>query len=434
MPYSKGSPPDRIKMLPSHAQDVWVSAFNSAFGQYKDETSANKVAWAAVKKAGYAQKDGKWVKADEDKDDETVGKKKSREDIELACKNKKLDESASIYYSVKLGESKELEIMRTGKWEHPTLGQLEITLNDLDLFVKSFNDNVRGIDIAIDLEHGVTEKKGAAAGWVRSLRKNGNSLLATVEWTELGEEVVKSEQYKYFSPEFKFAYKDDETGKIYRNVLLGGGLTNRPFIKGMEQVVLMSEDVGNELDNLTIKIKEENKMNRQLLEALMLSETSTQVEIDAAIKANLDLTVTLSEENKTLKEDKTSLETEKAKADAEIITLSEKVKTLEAGKTDVEKANIKLSERVEAVEKNLTEKEWEAIETVALSEGKMTKPMAEKYKALYMKDKETAKDLISSLQPVIELGEKGSTSSKDESSNAIKLFEDEVIKAVREKK
>lgn len=62
MPYTTENPPDRIKKLPKHAQEIWVSAYNSAIEQYDgDEERANKVAWAAVKR-DYKQVDGKWVK------------------------------------------------------------------------------------------------------------------------------------------------------------------------------------------------------------------------------------------------------------------------------------------------------------------------------------------------------------------------------------
>jgi cation transport regulator len=64
MPYSKENPPDRIKALPAHAQEIWIAAFNSALSQYKgDEGKANATAWAAVEKAGYKKgDDGKWSK------------------------------------------------------------------------------------------------------------------------------------------------------------------------------------------------------------------------------------------------------------------------------------------------------------------------------------------------------------------------------------
>ena len=63
MPYIISSPPERIKMLPKHAQRIWISAYNSAYKQYdKDEEKANKVAWAEVKRLYRKTKEGKWVK------------------------------------------------------------------------------------------------------------------------------------------------------------------------------------------------------------------------------------------------------------------------------------------------------------------------------------------------------------------------------------
>lgn len=75
MPYeSTNTLPEGIKnVLPQHAQEIYKEAFNNAYEEYKDsdqrrdgadrEETAHKVAWSAVKKAGY-HKDGsgKWRK------------------------------------------------------------------------------------------------------------------------------------------------------------------------------------------------------------------------------------------------------------------------------------------------------------------------------------------------------------------------------------
>lgn len=64
MPYkSKEELPKGVKdALPSTAQEIFRKAFNSALSQYKEEERAMKVAWAAVKKAGYKKIDDKWMK------------------------------------------------------------------------------------------------------------------------------------------------------------------------------------------------------------------------------------------------------------------------------------------------------------------------------------------------------------------------------------
>ncbi|MDT4881167.1 Cation transport regulator ChaB [compost metagenome] len=74
MPYSsRNELPESVKnALPSHAQDIYKEAFNSAYNEYKDpkdrhgdedrEEVAHKVAWSAVKKKYEKLEDGKWHK------------------------------------------------------------------------------------------------------------------------------------------------------------------------------------------------------------------------------------------------------------------------------------------------------------------------------------------------------------------------------------
>lgn len=75
MPYDKNADlPDGVKEnLPTHAQDIYREAYNSAWDQYKAvkdrkddrsrEETAHAVAWSAVK-ASYEKQDGEWVQKD----------------------------------------------------------------------------------------------------------------------------------------------------------------------------------------------------------------------------------------------------------------------------------------------------------------------------------------------------------------------------------
>lgn len=58
MPYSGlDSLPPAVKKLPEKAQKIWLNAFNSAYKQHDgDEEKAFKIAWGAVKNAGYETK------------------------------------------------------------------------------------------------------------------------------------------------------------------------------------------------------------------------------------------------------------------------------------------------------------------------------------------------------------------------------------------
>ncbi|ART80112.1 putative cation transport regulator ChaB [Oceanisphaera avium] len=72
MPYSanKDLPDNVTNVLPSHAQDIYRAAFNSAYDEYKSaeerqgdssrEETAHKVAWAAVKHKYAKGEDERW--------------------------------------------------------------------------------------------------------------------------------------------------------------------------------------------------------------------------------------------------------------------------------------------------------------------------------------------------------------------------------------
>ncbi|WP_276199544.1 ChaB family protein [Chelatococcus sp. XZ-Ab1] len=69
MPYRDNSdlPPAVRAHLPAHAQDIYRTAFNSAFADHSDdprrEESAHRIAWAAVKRS-YVKRGELWVARD----------------------------------------------------------------------------------------------------------------------------------------------------------------------------------------------------------------------------------------------------------------------------------------------------------------------------------------------------------------------------------
>jgi cation transport regulator len=64
MPYeSRGELPESVRdNLPTHAQDIYMEAFNSAWDQYgHEESRAHRVAWGAVKEKYHKDKSGRWI-------------------------------------------------------------------------------------------------------------------------------------------------------------------------------------------------------------------------------------------------------------------------------------------------------------------------------------------------------------------------------------
>jgi phage I-like protein len=338
-------------------------------------------------------------------------------------------------FEYKLSEkTSDIEVLRVGRWDHPKYGSFEVTLNELNGFIKSFEDNVRGIQIAFDLEHGETSHGTEAVAWVKKLSKDGNRLLATVEWTELGLSKVAKGQYRYFSPEFVFKYEDPETGQTYNNVLMGGSLTNKPFIKRMAPI-LLSEEVYSEtlsdigVTSISTKKKEEQSMNKELLKALKLSENASQADIDGAIKKQL-------EEAKKLSESITSLNKKIEDLEKGATSKEDEIKALKEDKDKAANENIKLADRIVTIEKQLLEEEWKKLSEDKIAAGKMTPAMAEKFKASFMKDKEGTKALMETLQPIVKLDEQGSAHGEGEvnTSQAGTKLHDKVIKLMETEK
>ena len=129
-----------------------------------------------------------------------------------------------------------VQVLRTGKFQHPEYGEFEITPVVLADMVRNFKENIRGVDIAVDYFHRADEE---AAGWIKELilMEGGTELWAKLDWTPAAQKKLNEREIRYFSPDFAFQWKDPESGSEYKNVLFGGGLTNRPFVKDMAAIV-----------------------------------------------------------------------------------------------------------------------------------------------------------------------------------------------------
>ena len=154
-------------------------------------------------------------------------------------------QDTSAFSQIELAETgkvpNKVQILKVGKFKHQTYGDFEITTKTLSEMKKNFDDNVRGIDVAFDYFH-ASDKE--ASGWVEKLelKEGGKELWATVEWTPTASKKLSDRELRYFSPDFAFQWTDPESGVKHSNVLFGGGLTNRPFLKEMQAIVAAEDD------------------------------------------------------------------------------------------------------------------------------------------------------------------------------------------------
>jgi len=128
--------------------------------------------------------------------------------------------------------------MRVGEYQHPAYGKINFTFDRIKRFADSVKNKVRGIELDIDYDHKTDPARGnEAAGWVKDAKVEGDALFLLVDWTKTALEKIKEGAYRYFSPEFQDDWTDAK-GVKHQDVLFGGGITNRPFLKDLLPVNL----------------------------------------------------------------------------------------------------------------------------------------------------------------------------------------------------
>jgi Mu-like prophage I protein len=131
-----------------------------------------------------------------------------------------------------------LEALPARTYHTSQYGEVAVTKEKLERMVDNFKSNVRGQDVATDFDHGMDRAKGnKASGWYRDFEvrpssedPNQFSLWAAVEFTDEAKAELRGKQWKYFSLEWDDAWSDN-SGRIHNDVVIGGGLTNRPIAK-----------------------------------------------------------------------------------------------------------------------------------------------------------------------------------------------------------
>lgn len=131
-----------------------------------------------------------------------------------------------------------IQAFPVGTYQHPSYGEINVTPERVKAFAASVNNKVRGTDLDIDYDHKVDTK--IAAGWVQAADARPDGLYLHVNWTPAAAKKIKDKEYRYFSPEYMDSWTDN-SGTTHSDVLFGGALTNRPFLKNIQPVNLSEE-------------------------------------------------------------------------------------------------------------------------------------------------------------------------------------------------
>ena len=240
---------------------------------------------------------------------------------------------------------------KPGEYTHTRYGKITITKDRNQRFIDNFQNKVYQDQIPIDAEH--ESKLSGAFGYYKDFRTKGDgSVEALVEWTDRGREAVNKNRFKYFSPEWWDQWQDPMTQKVHKDVLIGGGLTTRPFFKekaGMRTLVasedsleMESPEVGEEPVTFTTEQGGEKDMSKDqdekgLMGKLvdLLRSYSEEDEID-------DLELNLSSEDDAAGDDTDADDADDTKDDDTTVQATEEMKQmterLQAAEAETKKA------------------------------------------------------------------------------------------------
>lgn len=107
----------------------------------------------------------------------------------------------------------------------------EMTEEDAKHLVRQFETDVLNRAIPVNVEH--EEELGAIGFYKRVYYRPGIGVYAIIEWTPLGESLLRQKRFKYFSPELAPEYIHPTQGEEIGPILVGGAVTNYPFHLGL---------------------------------------------------------------------------------------------------------------------------------------------------------------------------------------------------------
>lgn len=319
----------------------------------------------------------------------------------------------------------DVQILRTGKFNHPKYGEFEITTSTLSEMKSNFDQKIRGVDVALDYFHKSDEE---ASGWLTEvyLSEDGDELWGKVDWTPTARKMLSDREIRYFSPDFAFQWTDPETDVTYKNVLFGGGLTNRPFVKDMAAIVASETKGGKmtlaEMEKKLVKLAEGNDDLAKKHEQLMKDHSDLQQKHAALEKKMGEMMMA----NKPAEDASGDAEGTSGDVDQDEDTMNPEMLKKQLGEAKAKLAEYEEKAKLAEQAKQMAERENKF--TILLSEGKACVAQ----KDAFMKNDMDA--FIKLAQPV-NLEGKGSTEnggantqSGDREDRVLKLAEEKVKK------
>lgn len=276
-------PPQVRAILSESRQEYWRECYNLAIESKADNEQALRFAWMYT----FKETLGESVEIPAFKDGENYSFVSTVEGMKFETTDDGFIESW-------------VQMLPLGKYHHAVYGEINVTPERIARFAANVNNNVRGTQLDIDYEHKENPTEGGrAAGWVQQAEARPDGLWARIRWTPRAANAIKSGEYKYISPEFADSWEHPKSKEKFDDVLFGGGITNRPFLKDI--LPLNLSEIVTEFKTPEKDPQEGREM--ALLEALRkqfnLSDDATEEQaleaLTTALKATTDLQAAVAE-------------------------------------------------------------------------------------------------------------------------------------------
>lgn len=249
----------------------------------------------------------------------------------------------------------------------------------------------RGVDLVVDYEHQTLKGSEApAAGWVKELKLEGGSIVATVEWTPRGAEYLKNKEYRYLSPVVNVRKADNKAIGLHSLAL-----TNTPAIEHMTPIV--------NSDNYEEGGQRDMDMQKAAA-ALGLGPDATEEQVLKALRA-------MAAENKSLKEGKESSESTVAnkqvcellglKAGAATEDVTAKIMELKGGTID----GVNVLEELRALKQQTAQRDADDAVDLALKAGKITPAQKDWARSYALSDPKGFGAFVEKAPQVVPMGE-----------------------------
>jgi hypothetical protein len=219
----------------------------------------------------------------------------------------------------------EIEIAKIGYWDTPYHGSFELTVSDFDMAVLQFQAGkyrVNGTEpLAGTLDHNGGESP--AAFRITNIYRVDETLMATVEWTELGKEKLTRDEYRYVSFEYCTRANPfpnpENVNEVFVNVVTGATLTNDPLFKKLRPVLAsarsgdVSNQEGEDMDLTTIRAKKLEELSDE--EKAFLEDNKAELTDEERTAFGITLEDAETEEEKAKREADEKAAAEKEAAD-----------------------------------------------------------------------------------------------------------------------